>query len=124
VAHSAERTTIPDYKVQQYIGKAKNAGGSAAFVDTEDSTVVCVVELDTPMGDYLIVGRLINAVAVADWTRVQNYVGGPDHGAGLWIASLASGFLVVLIVAIWWAATRVSQRGRAQDGLGRGGDQL
>ncbi|HET9274016.1 MAG TPA: hypothetical protein VFO09_07095, partial [Methyloceanibacter sp.] len=121
VAYRPEWLTIPKYTVKQYIAKAKRARGSAAFVNSDDDAVVCAVQLD--MGDYLIIGRIINTVAVTDWRRVQNYIGGPNQGLGFWTASVASGLLVVTIVGIWWVATRLSRGDRAQDGLGREGDQ-
>ena len=117
------RTIVPDYKVQQHIREAKGARGSVAFVDTGDSAVISVVELDTPVADYLIVGRLINEVAVADWTRVQNYIGGSTQSSGVWMAFAALGLLVVAIVGSWWVATRLSRKGRAQHSLNHRGER-
>jgi len=80
LVHSLEQPVISTEQLRDYIARVPNV---ATFVSADNDAVIRIVELSQNPGNYLIIGRFVNADAVADWIRFQNY-GGQSHGFGLW----------------------------------------
>lgn len=118
LVHSLYHPVISTDQLRDYIARAPNV---ATFVSADNDAVIYIVELFHP-GNHLIIGRIVNADAVADWIRFQNY-GGQGYGFGLWTIALALGLLVMTVIGLWWVATRAGREG-ASDDSGRGPGEL